>query len=156
MIKNTLVVGFEFISAIVFSAPRGHFFGWFKKMFLRLLGAKVGKSVTFYPGIKLSPGTNLYLGDQVDLAWGVIITTRGKVHIGDRTLVGYNTLILSTNHLIPRVPEPIFSAGHSFAPIHIGNDVWIGGNCTILAGVTIGEGAVVAAGAESSGEFPRS
>ena len=35
----------------------------------------------------------------------------------------------------------------SYAPIHIGKNVWIGANATVLAGVNIGDGAVVAAGA---------
>lgn len=86
------------------------------------------------------------LGDHVDLAWGVIITTSGGVEIGDRTLIGYRTMISSANHIIPPKPEKIFYSGHQPAKVVIGNDVWIGGNCVITAGVTIGEGAIVAAG----------
>ncbi|GGG54980.1 hypothetical protein GCM10011414_26050 [Croceivirga lutea] len=110
------------------------------------MGAKIGKKITFYPGIKLSPGNNLTLGDHVDLAWGVLITTRGGVSIGDRTLVGYDTKIFSGNHVIPPKPQRIFDSGHVGKKVTIENDVWIGANCVILPGVTVGEGAVVAAG----------
>ena len=115
-------------------------------MFLFALGSKTGKDITFYPGIKLSPGTNLSLGDHVDLAWGVLITTKGGVEIGDRTLVGYNTMILSANHIIPHSSGRIYDSGHEFKKVTIGKDVWIGSGCIILPGITIGEGAVIAAG----------
>jgi len=110
------------------------------------MGAKVGNRITYYPRIKLSPGTNLILGDQVDLAWGVLITTGGGVEIGDRTLVGYNTQIFSANHVIPPRPQQIFISGHEKKKVTIGKDVWIGAGCIILPGVTVGEGAVVAGG----------
>lgn len=106
----------------------------------------MGKQVTFYPGIKINPGFNIRLGDHVDLAWGVLITTGGGVEIGDRTLVGYGTHILSANHVIPPRPGRIFDSGHEKKKVSIGKDVWIGAQCVILPGVRIGEGAVVAAG----------
>ena len=40
------------------------------------------------------------------------------------------------------------------APIHIGRDVWIGANAVILPGITIGDGAVIAAGAVVTKDVP--
>ena len=117
-----------------------------KASFLILVGAQVGRRVVFYPGVWIIPGSNLVLGDDVDLALDVIITTSGGVMIGDRTLIGYRTQILSSNHNIPPKLGKIFGSGHSARSIKIGNDVWIGGNCLILPGVSIGEGAVIAGG----------
>jgi len=144
--KNFLVCTYEFISAIIFALPRHKVFNLIKSNYMRLQGAKVGKSITYYPGIRINPCVKIKLGDHVDLAWGVIITTGGGVEIGDRTLVGYRTMISSANHIIPAKPEKIFHSGHFPEKVVIGNDVWIGGNCVITAGVKIGEGAVVAAG----------
>jgi len=147
LFKDILVASFEFISGLIFLLPRHKIlFNFIKKGFLLLMGARVGKWITFYPGIKLNTGRNLILGDYVDLAWGTIITTDGGVTIGDRTLVGYRTQILSGNHKIPPNRGRIFDSGHSSKSIKIGNDVWIGANCIITAGVKIGEGAVIAAG----------
>lgn len=116
-------------------------------MYLKIFfGAKVGRRVVFYPGLWIFTGRNLTLGDDVDLAKGVLLTTDGGVAIGDRVLIGYRTQILSGNHRVPPIPARIFDAGHLKGPVSIGNDVWIGANCVIVAGVTIGEGAVVAAG----------
>nr|WP_244516089.1 DapH/DapD/GlmU-related protein [Halomonas daqiaonensis] len=120
-------------------------FNFFKKNLLMLVGAKIGRNVIFYPGVWVNPGYNLSVGDHVDLALDVIISTKGGVKIGDRVLVGYRTQILSSNHMIPDNKGRIFGAGHSYAPVEIEDDVWIGANCVILPGVKIGRGAVVAA-----------
>ena len=146
MLRNFAICTFESISFLVFALPRHKLFNFPKRLFLQLLGSKIGKQITFYPGIKLSPGLNLSLGDHVDLAWGVLITSGGGVEIGDRTLVGYGTKILSTNHVIPENHGKIFSAGHKKEKVTIGKDVWIGANCVIVAGIKVGDGAVIAAG----------
>lgn len=141
-----LVVSYESLQMILFSLPRFRSLNYIKKLFLILNGAKIGNRITFYPGLWIAPAKNLEIGDDVDLAYGVLITTSGGVKIGDRTLVGYRTQILSSNHNIPPNQGKIFGSGHTKEKVCIGNDVWIGSTCTILPGVTIGEGAVVAAG----------
>ncbi len=145
-IKNFLVCSYESMSFIIFSLPRHKLFNLFKSNYLRMQGAKVGKSITYYPGIRINPAKNITLGDHVDLAWGVIITTGGEVEIGDRSLIGYRTLISSANHNIPKNKGRIFESGHTPEKVSIGKDVWIGGNSVIVAGVSIGEGAIIGAG----------
>lgn len=141
-----LVVSYEFCMTIVFSLPRYSFFNKIKRFFLSLNGAKIGNRTTFYPGVWIAPGRNLIVGDDVDFALDVLITTGGGVTIGNRVLIGYRTQILSTNHVIPDKSRRIFDSGHEKKPVLIDDDVWIGANCIILPGVTIGEGAVIAAG----------
>lgn len=151
MNKNTffhtfLVVTYELLLTIIFSLPRYKTFNRLKAFFLSLVGAKIGKRVVFYPGVWVAPGRNLVVGDDVDFALDVLVTSSGGVNIGDRTLIGYRTQILSSNHRIPEGHGRIFDAGHDSKPIVIGKDVWIGANCLILPGITIGDGAVVAGG----------
>jgi acetyltransferase-like isoleucine patch superfamily enzyme len=143
--KYFLVVSYEFLMQLLFSLPRYRLLNEIKSTFLRLMGAKIGKRVVYYPGVWIEPGKNLILGDDVDLAKDVLIITGGGVSIGDRVLIGYRTQILSTNHKI-RKREKIFYSGHEKKQIIIENDVWIGANCIITAGVRIGEGAIIAAG----------
>ena len=154
IVKKFLVVTAEFLSRLLFSLPRFAWANWLKSMWLRALGAKVGRRVIFYPGVWIMPGRNLSLGDDVDLALDVLITSGGGVEIGDRVLVGYRTQILSSNHVIPSRTAPIFSAGHVHKPVVIHRDVWIGGGCVILPGVEIGEGAVIGAGSVVSKSVP--
>lgn len=152
--RSNAIVAFEWAMAVLFSLPRFRLLGYFKAGLLKLTGAKVGSRVTFYPGVWIMPGKGLTLGDDVDLAQGVLITSLGGVNIGDRCLIGYRTQILSSNHRIPPGHERIFDAGHVNAPVCIGTDVWIGGGSMILPGVTIGEGAVVAGGAVVTKDIP--
>ena len=58
-------------------------------------------------------------------------------------MIGHNVVLATINHDL----EPEHRADLWLKPIHIGKNVWIGANATILAGVSIGENAVVAAGA---------
>ena len=152
--KYFLVVSYELIMQLIFLLPRYRFLNFIKSNFLKLLGAKVGKRVVFYPGVWITPVKDLVLGDDVDLAKDVLITTGGKVSIGDRTLIGYRTQVLSSNHNIPDDNGKIFGAGHSKKEVRIANDVWIGANCIITAGVTIAEGSVVAAGSVVTKDIP--
>lgn len=72
-----------------------------------------------------------------------------KITIGENVVIAENVKIRdSDNHYIIR-------EGHEMSkPIHIGNHVWIGLNAVILKGVTIGDGAVIAAGAVVTKDVP--
>ncbi len=146
ILHNFLVISYEFILKIVFLLPRYSLFNFFKKLFLTINGASIGQRVTFYPGVWIAPGRHLHVGDDVDFALDVIVISSGGVSIGNRVLIGYRTQILSTNHIIPSNHKRIFGSGHQKKPVIIADDVWIGANSIILAGVEIGEGAVIAAG----------
>ncbi len=146
MFHRFLVVSYESIMQLLFILPRYPLLNWVKGRFLSLNGAKLGKRIVFYPNVWIAPGKNLVIDDDVDVALGVVITTAGGVRIGARTLIGYHTQILSTNHNIPGDKGRIFGAGHSKQQVTIGEDVWIGSCCTILPGTSIGDGAVIAAG----------
>lgn len=145
--RSFFVILVETISWILFSLPRFRTLNFVKSTYLRLcFSAKIGKRVVFYPGVWIFSGFHLSIGDDVDFAKDVLVTTSGGVDIGDRVLIGYRTQILSANHQVPFNRGRIFSAGHVKKAVRIENDVWIGANCIILPGVCIGEGAVIAAG----------
>lgn len=81
-------------------------------------------------------GRNIHVGDQFLAHHNVTILDIMLIHIGDYVMIGPNTLITTVNHpLTPRGRREHLGIGK---PVTIGNDVWIGGNCTILPGVTIG------------------
>lgn len=141
-----VVATFEMCMRLILALPRYRTCNALKAAFLRVAGATVGRRVVFYPGVWIAPGRNLTLEDDVDLALDVLITTGGGVRIGPRTLIGYRAQILSANHRVPQRRGRIFDAGHDYAQVDIGSDVWIGANAIVLPGVTIGDGAIVAAG----------
>jgi len=145
-LKQFMVISFETLMSLVLGLPRYTIFLALKKWFLSLAGAKIGRGVIIYPGVWIIPGRNLVVEDEVDISKDVLITTMGGVFIGERALIGYRTQILSANHSIPRIGERFPVSGDDFGRVTIQKDVWIGANCIITPGVTIGEGAVVAAG----------
>ena len=144
--KYFLVSTYELINQFIFSLPRYRLFNCFKSIFLKIQGCKVGKRVVYYPGVFINPARNIIIGDDVDIAINTLITTSGGVEIGDRTLIGYNVQIFSANHIIPDKRRRIFDSGHICKPVKVGKDSWIGAGSIILPGVSIGEGAVIAAG----------
>ena len=65
-------------------------------------------------------------------------------------LIGHNATLCTLNH----IPDPAQRAGMTAKPIHIGKRVWLGANVTVLQGVTIGDNAIVAAGAVVTKDVP--
>lgn len=103
--------------------------------------------------IELSVGRDakLVIGDNVYINYGVSITCNIQVTIGDGCLIAPDVMIMDDDGH-PTDPE----ARHTYwptgletrlgAPIRLGNCVWLGARSIVLKGVTIGDGAVVAAG----------
>lgn len=100
----------------------------------------------------------LIIGDECKFAPFNHITCVNKIKIGNRAFVGKWVTITDNSHgetdfntlHIDPIKRPICSKG----PVTIGNDVWIGDKATILAGVTIGDGAVIAANAVVTKDVP--
>lgn len=152
VLRGELIVGLEFAMQVIMSLPRFIVCNWLKSRFLTACGAVVGRSPQIYPGVWIMPIRGLFLGDNVDLAKDVLITTGGKVTIGDRTLVGYGARIISSNHRVTELG--VYGTGHVARAVEIGSDVWIGAGAIILPGVQIGDHAVVAAGAVVTRDVP--
>ncbi len=154
MLKSFIVVSYETLMSVILSLPRYRVFTWIKVVFLNFNGAKIHPSVFIYPGVWVAPGRNLTIGREVDLAKDVLIQSAGGVSIGDRTLVGYGTKILSTDHTIPPIGQPFPVSGDKPGRITIEHDVWIGANVVITSGVRIGTGSVIAAGSVVTKDVP--
>jgi len=109
---------------------------------------EVGDSCELNQGVELNPfGGSIRLARRVWLGPYVVIYGHGGVEIGESTLISMHCTILSSNHGIPPLGKLIRDTADELLPTKIGRDVWIGANAVILGGVTIGDGAVVAAGA---------
>lgn len=77
---------------------------------------------------------------------GLCNTVIGPVTIGSNVNLAQNIIISGLNHNYQDPGQTIISQGVSVSPIIIEDDVWIGGNSVVLAGVTIGKHSVIAAG----------
>lgn len=119
-----------------------------KCLLLRLRGARTGHRVKIWRGVWVDDYRHLTVGDDVSIGQGAMFICGGGITIGSRTMVAHGAKIVSSGHRIPEdTNEPMRFSGTDSDPIVIGHDVWIGAGAIVLPGVSIGEGAVVAAGA---------
>lgn len=123
-----------------------------QEVLIRQYFGSVGRDVSLCPGFLCDNGKNIHVGDQFLTNYNVTILDMMPVHIGDYVMIGSSTMISTVNHPIsPMGRRQHLGIGK---PVTIGNDVWIGGNCTILPGVTIGSNVIVAAGAVVTKDVP--
>jgi acetyltransferase-like isoleucine patch superfamily enzyme len=100
-----------------------------------------------YDGI-WAPGPRLVIGDHVFVGAGCEFNFKRGITIGSHCLIASGCYFIDHDHQSARrdVPMGTQSDGPE-APVTLENDVWIGANVVLLKGVTIGRGAIVAAGA---------
>jgi acetyltransferase-like isoleucine patch superfamily enzyme len=97
----------------------------------------------------VTPESTISIGKNFSANSNVMLNARGKgrIAIGDNVLIGPNVVLRSNNHVFEKADALINDQGMAEGTIVIGNDVWIASNAVILQNVSIGDGAVVAAGA---------
>lgn len=116
----------------------------------RLIGKKLDHSFRMFPPFYTDFGKNITIGKDVFINSGCHFQDQGGIEIGDGALIGHNVVLATINHDL----NPRKNRKNHYAPIKIGAHVWIGSNATILPGVTIGDYAVVAAGAVVTRDVP--
>jgi maltose O-acetyltransferase len=97
-------------------------------------------------------GKNIHIGYNFTGNYNLTILDIREVYIGNNVMIGPNTLITTVGH--PLTPMGRRKHIGIAKPVRIGDDVWIGGNVTILPGVTIGNNVIVAAGAAVTKDVP--
>ena len=116
----------------------------------RLIGKQVDRSFRMFPPFYTDFGKNITIGKDVFINSGCHFQDQGGIEIGDGALNGHNVVLATINHDL----NPKENRKNHYAAIKIGAHVWIGSNATILPGVTIGDYAVVAAGAVVTRDVP--
>ena len=119
---------------------------------VRELFGSAGENPVVLPFFNCDNGKNIRVGDNFLANYNVTILDVDDVTMGDNVMIGPNTLISTVNH--PLTPKGRRQHLSLIKPVHIGSDVWIGGNVTILPGVTIGSNVVIAAGAVVTKDVP--
>ncbi len=121
-----------------------------KALFEELIGKPIEGNFGLFPPFYTDFGKNISIGKDVFINAGCKFQDQGGIVIGDGALIGHGTVLATLNHdLDPKKRQQLHPA-----PIHIGKGVWIGANATVIAGVTIGDHAVVAAGAVVTKDVP--
>ena len=115
-----------------------------------LFGYEVPQSLRMFPPFYTDFGRNITVGENVFINACCHFQDHRGVVLGDGCQIGHNVVFATLNHGLS--PE---DRRHTYpAPIVLGKNVWVGSNSTILQGVTIGDNAVVAAGAVVNRNVP--
>ncbi|WP_320019168.1 DapH/DapD/GlmU-related protein [Labilibaculum manganireducens] len=116
----------------------------------QITASEIDESVAIFTPLHINYGKFTKIGRNVFINFDCVFLDLGGITIEDNVLIGPKVSLLSEGH--PISPQE----RHSLVPqaIHIKQNAWIGASATILQGVTIGENAVVAAGAVVSKDVP--
>jgi acetyltransferase-like isoleucine patch superfamily enzyme len=122
----------------------------FRGFVLRLLGAKIDRAAVLYGGFEIRSPRKLKIGANSCIGHKATLDARGGLTIGKNVNLSSEVMIWTAQH---DYRDPMF--GTHFKPVVVEDYAWLGPRCVILPGVTVGEGAVVAAGAVVTKDIER-
>lgn len=108
----------------------------------RLFGGIAGRRVSLARTCSITNPWNVIIGDNSFIGEGVILVGSTTLEIGRDVCISSRVVIHGASH---DITSPTFN--YTVAPVRVGDMAWIASDAIILPGITIGEGAVVAAGA---------
>jgi maltose O-acetyltransferase len=122
-----------------------------QELYAGLFGS-VGQGIWIEPPFFCDYGANIHLGNRVFLNFNCVILDPAEVHIGSDVLFGPAVQVYTATHPLDwRVRRQWVESAR---PVVIGSDVWIGGGAILCPGVTIGDRAVIGAGAVVTKDVP--
>lgn len=140
--------GRGFVQQVLWQAVSGLIFirWWcpasFRVTILRAFGAQIGEGVNIKPRVRIHWPWRLSIGDHSWIGEDAWILNLVHISIGAQSIVSQSVLLCSGSH---DIHSPTFELDN--APVTIGNGSWIATRATVLRGVTVGDNAVVGAGA---------
>jgi acetyltransferase-like isoleucine patch superfamily enzyme len=138
--RRVSTVWLEFVVFIL------HVIGYFpshhvRRLFYRMAGMKIGRGSTLHTGARFYNPSNITIGKDTIIGEGAVLDGRASLTIGDHVDFASEVMVYNCQHDIHR--EDFGAQG---GPVIIEDYVFLGPRVIILPGVTIGKGAVVAAG----------
>jgi acetyltransferase-like isoleucine patch superfamily enzyme len=135
-----------------------------------------GRGCDVRPGARflVARGASVRFGEDCVLDYGLVVESRGRLEVGERTVFGHHCTVASDesirigqncliaemvsirdhDHAFSSTDVSIVDQGRDTAPIRIGDNVWIGGKATITKGVSIGSNSVIGAHAVVTRDLP--
>lgn len=120
-----------------------------------------GEHSEIFPDVNFDYGCNIYIGERCYINFNTVFLDCASIHIGNDIFIGPNVSFLTPIHpLIAEERKVHFTAkGNPYnyiiaKPITVEDNVWIGGDVSILPGVTIGRDSVIGAGSVVTKDIP--
>lgn len=123
-----------------------------RNQIMRQLFKSVGKNVWIEPDFRCEFGKNITVEDDVYINFGCIILDCAEVTIGSHTLIGPNVGLYAANHSVDAAER--INGGCCGKPIHIGKNVWLGGDVKVVPGVTVGDNTIIGTGSIVTKDIP--
>jgi acetyltransferase-like isoleucine patch superfamily enzyme len=121
-----------------------------RNLLTQITGSAIHESVAVFTPLYINYGKHTTIGKNVFINFDCVFLDLGGITIEDDVLIAPKVSLLSEGHPVAPTERQSLVPGH----IHIRKNAWIGAGATILPGVTVGENAVVAAGAVVSKDVP--
>ncbi len=137
-----------FVSLLIFES------GWFplggpKRWLLRRFGARIGRGLVIKPQVWIKYPWRLVTGDHCWIGQGVWIDNLADVRLGSHVCVSQQVYICTGSHDYRKPSFDLITR-----PVELGDGAWLGARALILAGVSVGTNAVVAAGSIVTKDVP--
>lgn len=97
-------------------------------------------------------GKNVHFGNNVYANFNLTLVDDCDIYVGNNVLFGPNVVLTSGTH--PIEPNLRSKQAQYNVPIHIEDNVWIGSNCVVMPGITIGKNSVIGAGSVVTKDIP--
>lgn len=123
-----------------------------RRSLMEQLFGSVGENVYLEPDFICEFGKNIFIGHDVYINFGAVFLDCSRISIGNHVLIGPNVGMYSANHSLD--PDERAQGALIGGRITIGDKAWIAGDVKIMAGVTIGEGAVIGCGSVVTHDIP--
>ncbi len=124
-----------------------------RKALMRKMFAEIGEGCYIEPPFHANwGGKHCHFGKNVYANFNLTCVDDTHIYVGDYTMFGPNVTIAVAGH--PIIPELREQAYQYNAPVHIGNNCWIGTGAIILPGVSIGDNSVIGAGSVVTKDIP--
>ena len=123
-----------------------------REALLRRIVGSMGREVSLEPTFRCEFGRNIHLGSHFFANFDCVMLDGAPITIGDNVLLGPKIGLYTANHALD--PRERADGACRARPITIGDDVWLGGNVTVLPGVTIGSGTVIGGGSVVTRSIP--
>ncbi|WP_394165579.1 sugar O-acetyltransferase [Photobacterium piscicola] len=119
---------------------------------MQQLFAEIGEGCYIEPPLHANWGKHTHLGQNVYVNFNLTLVDDTHIYIGNDVMIGPNVTIATAGHPIDPLRRQQVTQFN--IPVTIGNNVWIGAQCVILPGISIGDNTVIGAGSIVTRDIP--